>query len=418
MACGLPTPAFCEDFETPHPGGRGGDIDEKKWGVGRFSMSKSGMFSRNPGNSNISGAENVPTLCGQPFVNVLPPTDVRVCPGISGGAMSNQLQELMHDGDGFALNEIRVRQPFDFTGRTGTVVFEVDAKRNKAFDGHGWWTEFWISKDPAPLPYHGAPTVGSFSNDAVGFQIAPVDGPCFDKFECNQVGRVFLAKDYDLIRDTGLPSAQIKTADGKTNRFKMLINKDTIEVWATDYDAPTNFKKIVTVNNLGLRFTVGYLHLQHSQYNADKANHATSAQVYRWDNVGFDGPVLPNPRAYDAPDKGPSGDGTFDMGYPVPTTGRTTSITIPGVDLTGASKGQLNLNVHADGNCALRYRFNGKAWHTLTTPSTFGDGVLMRTFTLDAPLTELVAGDNKIEFDQPSQPTPIEFVANIDLTLQ
>lgn len=416
-ACGLAAPAFCEDFETPHPGGRGGDINEDVWSVARWSMSDWALFARNPASHNFpTNAANAPTFCGQSFTAVLPPNDMKLCAGISGGATSTQLMELLTDGDGFGLNSFRVRQPFDFTGRTGTIVFEVDAKRNKGFDGHGWWTEFWITKDPAPLPYHGAPTVGAYPTDAIGFQIAPNTQACFNDVACNEVGHLFLARDYQITRDVGLDSAPLKTADGKTNRFKVLLNNSTCEVWATDFDKPTEFKKIVSVSNLNLRFSVGYLHLQHSQYNAQKGGMATSAQTYRWDNVGFDGPVLPTPRAYDAADKGPRSDGAFDMGYAVPTSG-TTAINIPGVDLTGATKALMNLNIFANGSTTLNYRFNGKTASTFTLPAALNDGDLLRSFTIEVPIAELVAGNNKLEISQPARGA-IGFVGNIDITVQ
>lgn len=417
-ACGLDSAAFCEDFESPQPGGRGGDIDEKKWSVARWSMSDWALFARNPAFFDLpKNAVNSPTFCGMQFSGTLPPDDMKLCPGITSGATSTQFSELLADGDGFGLNSMRVRQPFDFTGRTGTFVFEVDAKRNKGFDGHGWWTEFWITKDPAPLPYHGAPTVGSYPTDAIGFQIAPNTQACFNDVACNEVGHIFLARDYTITRDAGLDSEPLKTADGKTNRFKVVINKDTCEVWATDFDAPTKFKKLVTATGLNLRFQTGYVHLQHSQYNAQKGGGATTAQTYRWDNVGFDGPILPTPRGYDAPDNGKRSDGGFDMGYSVPASGKAQAITIPGVDLTGATKAVLNINMFTNPGGTLRYKLNGNAAHTFTIPAALNDGELLRTFTIEVPMAELVAGDNKLEVDQPS-PQLISFVGNIDITVQ
>ena len=62
------------------------------------------------------------------------------------------------------------RQPFDFAGRTGTIVFEVDAKIFPRNDGHGWWNEIWISEDPSPIPYQrGLPSVDSVARNSIGF---------------------------------------------------------------------------------------------------------------------------------------------------------------------------------------------------------------------------------------------------------
>ncbi|MBL8742372.1 MAG: hypothetical protein JNK04_14790, partial [Myxococcales bacterium] len=34
-SCQLADPAFCETFDKPSPGGRGGDLDERLWSVAR-----------------------------------------------------------------------------------------------------------------------------------------------------------------------------------------------------------------------------------------------------------------------------------------------------------------------------------------------------------------------------------------------
>src|SRR5262249_46217434 len=148
-------------------------------------------------------------------------------------------------------------------------------------DGHGWWLEVWVTADPEPAPYHGAPTVGSFPRTAVGFQIAPVTTECFrDEPECNQPARIIITRNYQILRDTNLPTAKmLKTRDSHPNRFKLLINKDHAEFWASDWDTPGQLRQIVSVDNLGLDFSVGYVHLQHTQYNAPKAQ-ASSSQTY------------------------------------------------------------------------------------------------------------------------------------------
>jgi hypothetical protein len=62
----------------------------------------------------------------------------------------------------------------------------------------------------------------------------------------------------------------------------------------------------------------------------------------------------------------------------------------------------------------LQYRFNGKAWHDFKTPLMDDGNVLLRAFTVDAPLAELVAGTNTIELrDNDSGNT----LGNIDLSV-
>src|SRR6185369_510263 len=103
---------------------------------------------------------NMVTFCGQPVpaTGIDDPNDVKFCSGIDGGGnSSNQVHEILNDDGGFAIQEMMVRQPFDFIGRTGTIVFDVDAKHNNNYqgaEGHGWWIEVWVTSDPVPLPYH------------------------------------------------------------------------------------------------------------------------------------------------------------------------------------------------------------------------------------------------------------------------
>ena len=48
-----------------------------------------------------------------------------------------------------------------------------DIEHAYRIDGHGWWLEFWVTDQPVPIPYHGAPSVGSYPRNGFGLQIAP-----------------------------------------------------------------------------------------------------------------------------------------------------------------------------------------------------------------------------------------------------
>src|SRR5687767_6519792 len=52
-ACGLGNAAFCETFDAPSPGGRGGEIDETRWAFSRWGhvlafFDRVGAWSRRP----------------------------------------------------------------------------------------------------------------------------------------------------------------------------------------------------------------------------------------------------------------------------------------------------------------------------------------------------------------------------------
>jgi hypothetical protein len=373
---------------------------------------------------------NSPTFCGMSsFSGILPGGDVKFCDGIdASGASSKQLNEVFNDDTSFVVSSMRVRQPFDFTNRTGTVVFDVDAKRNIQFDGHGWWLEFWLTADPTPIPYHGAPTVGSYVRSGVGFQIAPVESTCFAKENpiCNQVGRVVVEQDYRIVRDTPLTNlGQIRVADGKLNRFKVLVSKNHIEFWASNYDEPGKLYQICVADNLGLDFSTGYIHLQHTHYNSPKRQ-ASSSQTFRWDNVAFDGPTYPTPRAYDVADRTTlltpvNGVQAMQFGYELAGgAGGVTpmSVQVHGVDLTNAVSATFNFNFFTKGGRTLTYRFNGHDWHNFVVPSQLGTDFLLRTFSLPVSLAELTAGDNTIEAKVDGTGGYIEGMGNMDLTVE
>jgi hypothetical protein len=387
-------------------------------------------------------------MCGSQFTNVLPPDDVRICNG--------QLNEMFNDGGGIPINSIMIRQPFDFTGRAGTVVFDVDAKRNDGWDGHGWWLEFWVTEDPAPIPYHGAPTVASHPRNGIGLQIAPT-GDAFDTDpqvrQLNSLSRLVVSRNFLLVRDQALdPEVTYRVKDTRLNKFKIVLSKDMIEVWASDFDSDER-KLLMTQSGLDLSFETGYVHFQHVHYNASKTANcgcdhdefmackagggglcandcrvdcsqypngffASSTQAYRWDNLAFDGPAHPLVRAYDVADSlrdiSFEDDGQqisrVELGYSVPIGGET--FTVQGVDLAGARRATFNWNNEANTGEVVRYRFNGKAWRDFVIPEYDEGGWLLRAHTIEVPLDELVQGTNTIEMTGDDVRS-----ANLDLTI-
>lgn len=414
--CGLEKPAFCETFETPAPGGKGGDLDETKWAFNRWGHFTTVLFARPTAKSSPAGVvykTPPPTFCGAAMLGIDAPNDVRECDGLGIGGMSKQLNEVLNDDGGFGLNEMRIRQPFDFTGRSGTVVFDLDAKKNDGFDGHGWWTEMWITEDPSPIPYHGAPTVEAYPRNGIGFQIIPV-GCGFDNGK-NEVGRVFISKDYKVVRDDNQGGDCFSVKDGSLNRFKLVISKDKAEFYATDAGKADGMRLVTTFDNLNLNFTRGYIHFQHAQYNANKAD-ASPSQTYRWDNIGFDGPSYAPLRTYEVADEltNVTIDGVVEgkkIGYDL--AGGPVNVKVTGVDLTNASRARFAFNIPGAAGDTLKYRFNGKAWHTFTVPPGFTTDQL-RSFVDVVPLDELVAGTNTLDVDGPKL-TWYPYIGNMEL---
>jgi hypothetical protein len=231
-----------------------------------------------------------------------------------------------------------------------------------------------------------------------------------------------------------------------------------VELWATPYStdgvtfaAPA----LVASANLGLTFSRGYVHLvtrNHasskywsSSYPAD----ARDAWVVRWDNVGFDGPVINNTREFEAPDALVANGNKVATGYVFTDSANAakTSMTIKGVtNPAQAVRARLAMNVHYFGNWSnlglptwgLVYRLNGKSWRTYDLTSSedslIGSGVVFQGdkagqgnalingvlgHVFEVPVADLVEGDNVLEIASTNVPyagfPPV--VANVDLVL-
>jgi hypothetical protein len=429
--CELEAPAFCEEFAQPHDGGRGGQIDENSWSFSRYGHETRQLFVRIPA-SVEAGYELPPTFCGMPFAGLLMPNDVAVCDGVGAdGLLSTQLNEVYDDQGDFAFNSMRIRQLFDFTDREGTITLDVDGKINPFNLGHGWWIELFITDDTAPMPYHESPGVLSYPKNGLGFAFQGLNS-CSDAKggrTGNEISRVFVTKNYQIVHD--YPGWELhfddyegrcfKTADGQLNRFKFVISQNRAEVWASDYDDAKNVRKIMSIEPLDLNFTRGFVHLQHSAYNARKDGHVTGAQTYRWDNIGFDGPSYAMPRAYEIADNDePDIDGAGGKLYGYYLSADTwTSIPIHSVDLSDANKATFAFSFFIAVGRGLQYRFNGGPEHTFTVPNYGYTGHILRGFAVDVPIEELVNGENTIELKMaPPQEYNTEIVGNMELTVE
>jgi hypothetical protein len=416
-----PAKAFQDPFDTKDPGGRGGDLDERVWSFARWGLTIAEPFVRTPALTDDQTTFPA-SFCGKRFSGILPPADVRICDGPSvDGGVSTQIHEVLDDDGRDAQNSMRIRRPFDFGGRTGTLRFDVDAKASPLSMGHGWWVEVWITQDPAPMPQSGpAP---SPPRRGVGFRFLNGDCPQGETVWGTKLATAIVIEGYAVVgnhtADDDIEHAAVpcfRTSDGLLNRLRLRISRERAELWASDFDDPTNVVLRSTVSNLDLGFTRGYVHLQHVQFDASKDGNVTRSQTYRWDNVAFDGPVLPDPRGYDVPDNdavAAGGEGVV-FGYPL-SDGATKQFTLRDVDLAGATGATWNFLLHGATGQEIQYRLNEGPWHAFVTPENFTT-LLLHSESVALPLDELVQGDNTIEMYVPV-PTNDDAIANMDLTV-
>jgi len=161
----------------------------------------------------------------------------------------------------------------------------------------------------------------------------------------------------------------------------------------------------------------------------------------RWDNVGFDGPVISNWREFEVADSLIPGNNAWNRNGPVTSVGYRIAdaanspsqiLLLHNVNITNAIAARLSVSAWYDSHAGgadpsafvLRYRLNGKAWHDritttdeaalLASPLSHGQISQM----MDVPLSDLVQGENTLEFvtfNVPQGYPPV--VANIDLVL-
>jgi hypothetical protein len=452
--CGFDAPAFCDTFESgPHAGGREGELDPARWSVTRGYP----MAPPSRDDAFTIGPALVPACHAGLPARMLPDSDVFICDPTARLPSRHLLTTTA--AQNYGLSTYRIRQPFDFAGRTGTLKFDVSLENQ----GLGGWPAISISRDPSPAPSFDWEERGSGPRDGVEIE--------FDSGWCNtphtvEVG-LFTFQDYDQTAarasfDCGTPHAT--TTPDALNHVEVYLSANHLEVWASDPspDGTTfpNFHELYAAD-LNLPFERGSV-------NLIVRNHATmkywvgSAWSVRWDNIGFDGPVVADTREYGAPDSltpvdgitgcgieggcawrgdviaaNPGNDTVCDpsvsctadgqgrnVGYVVPRDDEASPVAlhIPGVNLDGATAARLVLAAtypSFDWNGVskpptaidLQYRLNGGAFHdrfiTAVEATAFTDfnpslggagaGAGFLNQVIDLDVTELKSGDNLLE---------------------
>lgn len=335
----------------------------------------------------------------------------------------------------------RIRQPFDFAGRTGRIVFDAEAHVQSALVG---WISVEVLEDPI-----GAPSFdhqGNWEGGLIprnGFEVQ-FNNDSLSTISSPSIGVGFIEL-FDNYRATTLEPATlttIATAPGRLNRFELRVAQDRIEVYGrpASSDGKTFAPAVLLYGvDLKLPFTRGYVSITAHNHASEKYG-AIDAWIARWDNVGFDGPVLGQWREFEVPDSltrpspGNGASPLVDVGYRIAdaSSGPAQKLVLKNVDLRDALSARLSftawyLTFTGDpvSTYTLRYRLNGRAWreHALSADEvailTSGVNGGLVAHLLDVPLDELVAGDNTLEFVTTHAPQSYPPVfANIDLVLK
>ena len=294
-SCGFDAPAFCDTFEDgPKAGGRSGELDPTFWSVVRGIPGSSASFD--------DAVRIGPALIGKCRTDVsdtriLPDSDVLVCDPVPSIPTRHALGTAA--AQNYGLSTYRIRRPFDFAGRTGTIKLDMDLSNN----GLGGWPALIVAGDPSPTPSFDWQERGSGPKD--GIEIEFGTGWCNTPHTLQTIVYTFA----DYVQSSFVPSFDCANPHAATlpdslSHVEVYLTQRHIEVWVSDastdgLDFP-NFQKLWE-GELALPFSRGYVSLA-------LRNHATmkywlgSAAAVRWDNIGFDGPKLEALHDYSAPD--------------------------------------------------------------------------------------------------------------------
>lgn len=399
-ACGLAGAVFCETFDVSHNGGtRTGDLNPVLWGVSRVG-------NINPGKAINDIAQVSMTGCGTTAWSFTP-ADVRICNG--------KMFEAVNDGGSVAQLNTYPKQPFNFAGRTGKVVFDVAADSTGS---HGAWPEFVITDKPVP----GVRRSISFQQSAgavneIGFSL---DGCSGATGNTTGVGTVFMT-------NAGVYSEPSFTATGcvtkgsanTLNHFEVRLSQTHLEVWGTNPGGGTLVQ--LATANVNLGFTQGLVWLDDVHYNARKAVEPCGCgtqwnHTFVWDNLGFDGPKTYRDLGFDVPDANvpgqdaTAGDPTRRIGFQIGTG--PVNMTVTGVrhDQTPTAA-QVVLNTYSFAAVLPSVSVNGGPY---IDTSGNGPSFVWRTLSIPVPVAQVHDGVNTLTFKSGDGSTVI---ANVSLIL-
>ena len=437
-ACGPAGTAYCETFETGPitPDGRSGELDEGSISAARLAPLNMGEGDQINwiGPATISGCRDGvgPT--------VLPPQDTLICPPNAQVDSGHLLTAVA--AQNYGLNSFRIRQPFDFADRTGSVVFDADLSMPNGLFG---WASVEITDEPIPAPSFTNYERGPLPRNAIEIH--------FDLDRCagkSGVGHALTYLDYavtELKNELGEFPPCISTRKESLNRAQIRLSSTSVEVYASDFSEDgLSFPEpqLIFSAPVALDFTRGWVHFTARNHATRKYGHGDSWTI-RWDNIGFDGPTLSTHREYELPDANtpaPNSEGQdgVNMGYRLAETPGSmltccpatsvASLAFEGVDLSDVKKATLAFNSYYLNNFTpvvgftLLYSFNGGEF--LERPMTDAEVRAITTElalgsmaqTIEVSLSALVDGTNTVDFYTKNVPTNYPpSISNIALIL-
>jgi hypothetical protein len=427
--CGLAAAAFCDTFDAPSATGSGGrarELDRALWSAARTVTTPPAY-----GDVIAIGPATLPACRDGLPATVLPEKDTLVCNTIPTIASNHLL--VAAAAQNYGQNSYRVRRPFDFEGRTGTIVFDA------TLDPGGLLG--WVALDvtPAPTP---APSYLKLQNDENAG--VPRDGiEIHFNQNCQTTGmvsvsRVVVLHDYQhtFFEPTAEQRKCVSASRTGLNHVEVKLSKTHVEIRASPLSTDgVTFGPTETLfeTDVALPFARGYVHLTvHNHATLKYSNDTLDAWIARFDNVGFDGPTIAGWHEAEVPDAlVPAGTkGKQNVGYVLGerAKGWSAPLSFSPIDLTGATKAQITLtswmqlSAGKPSDFVLDWRVNGGPAHTTKYDAAQLAFIAAQPVSgtiplvLDVPIGELKSGVNTIELATTNVPLSYPpAVYNLDL---
>ena len=339
------------------------------------------------------------------------------------------------------------KQAFDWAGRTGTVVFDVS---DDSGGMHDTWPELWVTNLPVPDPFVHFSSWQAVPQYGFGIRLGAACTPagtgsgsggagCGPNCPTNNTTYVVSVASVITVNnsavndsdtgDTGPQNAgtlqvvpdncvtEPVPGSGQMNHFEVQVSQSTINVWGTNafippYNPATSpLVHLASVPNADLGFTRGLIWLEDEHYNANKGvdTEPQAMHTFTWDNLGFDGPVLPRDFTFDALDSltspffPPATTTETNLGWESSSTSPAT-LSIPRVTAIDQAKGGLLTFNFLDPDVApvtLEYALNGNVPHSVSWP--FHDDIADSVRTIAVPIA-LVRGRKRYEHSEDMVP--------------
>lgn len=432
--------AFCDSFDhgfAQTNGSREGTdsgLDPRVWGASRIIAGGGSHFATgtNPSQGTDDSFAPVSTAAGDcgGSQSVVPDRDIQVCGGT--------LFDSVNDDGGQTVLAMYPKQPFNISGRTGTVTFDVSDNTQGI---HSAWPSFVYTDQPVPAPYSEASGIQPSARNSFGVSFAQRCDRASNQYctaapgsqaRCPNtndvtVDSMFETRDYSLSAVPFTITGCVARASqaGRENHVEITISTSTVKVFMSN-PGSSSLIEVAVADSAGVPLTNGLVWIEDNHYNADKFD-TQQSNTFAWSDLGFDGPIEARDIGYDVPNNGSLKGAAERLGW---NTGvgdvSTVTVTAPGVSSRALRRARGALVVFnwfpltrsVPGISVNGKPFVGTPWpFTASTTGRYGgkndDTYVWRTMAVPVPLAEIRAGDDSIRF----QNAPYG-LANVSLILE